>query len=220
MLRLAQEDGTRVLCATPHAHGPTYDVTLEAGRLAHAALVVAAREAGLTIDLRLAAETWYRPDLARLAREGRLVTYASSGRRYALVEFPPTHVPAEAAETLFELRLEGVTPVIAHPERNPSFWAHPEEAVRLRSQGALLQITAGSLTGLFRRESRTCAKALARAGAIDLLASDCHRSDRRPPGLSEAVGVLRRWAGHEATERATVGVPQALLDGRPAPEGS
>ena len=136
------------------------------------------------------------------------------------MEFPPTHVPPEAAEVLFELRLEGVTPVIAHPERNPAFWARPEDAVALRAQGALLQVTAGSLTGLFRRESSDCAKALARAGAVDVLASDCHRSDRRPPGLSEAVAVLTKWIGRRATERATTDVPEALLAGRAAPEGA
>jgi len=220
MLRLAQEDGTTVLCATPHAHGPTYAVDRAVAVAAHERLATAARAAGLTIELRLAGETWFRPDLARLAREGLLPTFAAGGHRYALVEFPPTHVPPEAAEVLFELRLEGVTPVIAHPERNPSFWARPADAVALRAQGALLQVTAGSLTGLFRRESRDCAKALARAGAVDVLASDCHRSDRRPPGLSEAIAVLTKWIGRRATERATTDVPEALLAGRAAPEGA
>ncbi len=217
MLRLAAADGTRVLCATPHVHGPTYDVGRDAALAAWGALAAAAREAGIAVDLRLAAEVWFRVDLPRLAREGRLPTYATGGRRFALVEFPPTHVPPEAADTLFRLRLEGVTPVVAHPERNPSFWAHPQAAVRLREQGALLQVTAGSLTGLFRRESRDCAHALARLGAVDLIASDAHRRDRRPPGLAEAERILGRWMGRERAERATQGVPAALLAGGEPP---
>ena len=169
------------------------------------------------LELRLASEVWYRPDLAEFARAGRLALLGDGERRYVLVEFPPGHVPPEAAEVLFRLRLEGVTPVIAHPERNPSFWARPEAAVALRAQGALLQVTAGSLTGLFRREAKVCAKALFAQEAVDLIASDCHRADRRPPGLAEAARVVARWAGRAQAERVTEGVPRAILEGRAVP---
>jgi len=221
MLRAAVADGTRVLCATPHALGPTYDVARERAEIAVAALRVAAAEAGIDLDLRLGGEVWYRTDLDALARAGRLPTFSPPGsppgRRYVLVEFPPTHVPPEASEVLFRLRLEGVTPVIAHPERNPSFWHKPADAVALRTQGALLQVTASALTGGFRDAARDCAKALARAGAIDLIASDCHHADRRPPGLASARKVLERWAGRAVAERATETVPAALLAGAAVP---
>jgi protein-tyrosine phosphatase len=217
MLRLAAADGTRVVCATPHAHGPSLDVPRATALAAHAALVEAAAEAGIAVEVRLAAETWYRPDLADLARAGRLETFCAGGVRYALVEFPPTHVPPEAEEALFRLRLEGVTPVIAHPERNPSFWAAPERATRLREQGALLQVTASALTGVFRREALATARWLARHEAVDLLASDAHRRDRRPPGLSAAAKVLAKWGGKAAAERAVEGVPAALLAGTAVP---
>jgi protein-tyrosine phosphatase len=213
MLRLAQAAGTKVVCATPHAHGPSLDVPRERAEAAHRALEAAAREAGIAVEVRLAAETWFRPDLPDLAREGRLATFSSGPRRYALVEFPPTHVPPEAEETLFSLLLEGVHPVIAHPERNPSFWATPERAARMRERGVLLQVTAGSLTGLFRRESQACARALFRLGAVDLLASDAHRRDRRPPGLLDAGRVAARWGGSRAFERLTEAVPDAILRG-------
>jgi protein-tyrosine phosphatase len=220
MLRLAAADGTRTICATPHSHGPDLDVPREAAVAAHAALVAAAREAGIPIEVRLAAETWYRTDLADLAREGRLGTFSSGGTRHALVEFPPTHVPAEAEEVLFRLRLEGVTPVIAHPERNPSFWASPERASRMREQGALLQVTASALTGAWRKEALATARWLAKRGEVDLLASDTHRRDRRPPGLSSAAKVLSKWGGKAASERAVEGVPAAMLAGAAPPRAA
>lgn len=218
MLRIAAKDGVRVICATPHAHGPDLDAPPDAADRAHSALVAAAQAAGIALEIRLAAENWYRKDLPRFAAEGRLRTLSTSGTRYALVEFPRTHVPPDAEEVLFALRLEGISPVIAHPERNPSCWSDPARILALREQGALLQVTAGSLTGLFRRESRDAAKALAKAGAIDCLASDAHGSLRRPPGLSEAAKVLARWAGGMAAERATVLVPDAVLRGVPVSE--
>ncbi|MFO0934030.1 MAG: CpsB/CapC family capsule biosynthesis tyrosine phosphatase [Planctomycetota bacterium] len=221
MLRAAVADGTTVLCATPHALGPMYDVDRARAEAAVEALRTAAAAAGIAIDLRLGGEVWYRTDLDALARAGRLPTFsppsAPAGRRYVLIEFPPTHVPPEASEVLFNLRLEGVTPVIAHPERNPSFWHRPADAVALRAQGALLQVTAGALTGAFRDDARDCAKALAKAGAIDLLASDCHHADRRPPGLASARKVLEKWAGRAVAARATETLPAALLAGAAVP---
>ena len=217
MLRVAAADGTRILCATPHAHGPDYDVPVPKAAEAFATLSRAAAAAGIPIELRLASEVWYRPDLDAVARAGSLVPLAATGRRYVLIEFPPTHLPAEAEETYFRLRLEGFVPVIAHPERNPAFWADPKKVERLREQGALVQVTAGSLTGMFRAEARKCAKDLVKRRAVDLIASDCHRAERRPPGLSEAARVLERWAGRGEAERLTVGVPQAVLAGTTAP---
>jgi protein-tyrosine phosphatase len=217
MLRAAAADGTRVVCATPHAFHPDHDVDATSAVAALEALRLAVAAAGIAVELRVASEVRFRPDLDALARAGRLASLGAGRRRYVLVEFPPTHVPAEAEEALFRLRLEGVTPVVAHPERNPSFWADPDAAIRLREQGALLQVTAGSLTGVFRKESRTCALALLDAGGIDLLASDCHRADRRPPGLSEAARVVRRRAGAATAERLVEGTPCAILAGEPVP---
>lgn len=219
MLRLAAADGTRVLCATPHVLGPDLDVAPDRARAAFDALDAARRAAGIDVELALAGEVWFRTDLPALARAGRLPTFSAAGVRHVLVEFPPTHVPPEAAEVLFQVRLEGYVPVIAHPERNPTFWADPAAAIALRAQGALLQVTAGALTGAFRRETEACAKALAKAGAVDVLASDAHRRDRRPPGLSAARKVLARWAGRGRADRAVEAAPGAVVTGARAPEG-
>jgi protein-tyrosine phosphatase len=136
-----------------------------------------------------------------------------------LVEFPPTHVPADAEDAFFRLRLEGITPVVAHPERNPTFWGDPDRLVRLREQGALAQATAGAFSGMFRREARACALALLERRAIDLIASDAHRQEGRAPGLAAAARIVSKRAGATEADRLTVGVPRALLDGT-APPGA
>ena len=217
MLRLAVADGATVVCATPHAHGPDLDTPPKKASAALSRMRETLRREGIDLDLRLASEVWYRPDLDRLAREGRLVPYAAGPRPFVLVEFPPTHVPIDAEETLFRLRLEGVTPVIAHPERNPTFQSDPGRLERFRQQGALAQVTAGALTGMWRREARACAMTLLDRGAIDFIASDAHRTEGRAPGLSEAARIVAKRAGPSEADRLTVGVPAALLAGAPPP---
>ena len=37
--------------------------------------------------------------------------------KYMLIEFSPHHIPSSQRQVLFDLKMKGVTPIIAHPER-------------------------------------------------------------------------------------------------------
>lgn len=71
---------------------------------------------------------------------------------YILIEFPANHIPRYAEKMLYQLCLRGVTPIIAHPERNTELIEYPDILHRLVQQGALTQITAGSVTGKFGKK--------------------------------------------------------------------
>ncbi len=49
--------------------------------------------------------------------------------------------------------MSGITPIIAHPERNKGIAENPKRLENLIRDGALAQITAGSLAGTFWKES-------------------------------------------------------------------
>lgn len=84
------------------------------------------------------------------------------------------------------LQRRGFHTVIAHAERYPDF-RHKAVRRRLRAMGLLVQSNADAFLqhGAQRRSIR-----LVTNGEVDLLGSDCHHADRRPPNLAEAVGVL------------------------------
>jgi len=111
-----------------------------------------------------------------------------------LVEFPRTGVPARAAEELFRLRMTGLVPVLAHPER---YWGCTTELVRSwRQSGTVIQIDAAALLAGGRMGQ--LALALLEEGLADCLASDNH-GDRR------SLGVVRDWLGEQgAAEHATL----------------
>ena len=50
--------------------------------------------------------------------------------------------------------------VLAHPERNRTLGQHPERLRHLVHRGILVQITSGSLTGLYGKEVRAAAEFL------------------------------------------------------------
>jgi Capsular polysaccharide biosynthesis protein len=67
-------------------------------------------------------------DLAELRRPvDELRRFALAGNpRYLLVETPYVGWPLDIADRLFELRASGITPVLAHPERNADVQERPE----------------------------------------------------------------------------------------------
>jgi protein-tyrosine phosphatase len=135
--------------------------------------------------------------------------------RYVLLEFPYQGWPLELAQRVFELRASGVTPVLAHPERNSEVQSDPERLGNLVSAGALVQLTAASVDGRIGRPSSKCAVRLLELGLAHLIASDAHSPDVRSIGLrtaAEALGDdrLARWL--------TVEVPAAILEDTPVPD--
>src|SRR5699024_8558009 len=69
-----------------------------------------------------------------------------------LVEFPSSSVPLFADQRVYDMQLEGLIPVIVHPERNRELLEHPSRMYELIRNGALSQITAGSLVGQFGKQ--------------------------------------------------------------------
>jgi protein-tyrosine phosphatase len=111
-----------------------------------------------------------------------------------LVEFPRTGVPARAGDELFRLRMAGLVPVLAHPER---YWGCTTALVRSwRQSGTVIQIDSAALLAGGRMGQ--LALALLEEGLADCLASDNH-GDRR------SLRVVRDWLGEQgAGEHATL----------------
>lgn len=134
---------------------------------------------------------------------------------YLLVEFPGTSVPRNAGDVIHELAVIGVTPVIAHPERNLQFVREPELLASLVRKGAITQITASSLLGEFGRAALAASGEFYRLGLVHVVASDAHNLDRRPPRLSAARERVRRDWGDEAEQLLFDVNPRAIIAGTP-----
>jgi protein-tyrosine phosphatase len=163
-------------------------------------------------------EFYFSTDVVQLVERGRWSPLTGlNGSRYLLIEFPAREVPAGAEAIFHELSLLGVTPVVAHPERNATFAREPARLERLVARGAVAQITAGSLLGDFGRSARLACDDLFRAGLVHLIGSDAHSLDRRPPRLAEARAHVRTAWGEAAEKGIFETNPEALLRSDPLP---
>jgi protein-tyrosine phosphatase len=211
--RIAAREGVTAIAATPHV-GHGYATTVEQMERGVRELNrdFARERIGVTvlhggeIDLdRLS--TLADDEIGRfsLARTGR----------YVLVEVPLIGWPLYLDRRLFELRSSGLTPLLAHPERNREVQRNPAVLAPAASAGALIQITAASLDGrLGRRVKRACERLL-ELELAHVLASDAHTPTIRAAGLSSAVAALR---DDGLARYLTEEVPAAIVAGESVPE--
>ncbi len=132
-------------------------------------------------------------DVDLIAETGIGVFGGGSGR-YVLFEFPPWPIPVESEEALFKLQLMGISPIIAHPERNHYVMEKlPEMAMR----GMLFQVNASSLLGVRGRKIRKSVFRLIEEGMISFVASDAHDPRTRPMVMSTARSEVSEAFGVE-----------------------
>jgi protein-tyrosine phosphatase len=133
---------------------------------------------------------------------------------YLLVEAPYAAPVPVLPEIIFRLKLKGVTPLLAHPERCLEF-ERPERAVEAVRAGACLQLDVGALTGRYGPKAKKLARALLDQGLYAIAATDLHS----PFGAREWVGAaleeLRRRVGAQGFQAMMKDNPLKILAGEP-----
>lgn len=190
MLKAAVEEGITDLVVTPHAYNPKYNVKQEVMHRQINELTDIVKQLVLPLRLHIGQEIHLHEHLVENILSGEAITLAKS--RYLLLELPFYTVPAYTFQIIQTLIENGFTPIIAHPEKNRSIVENPRILTKLIHQGALAQITAGSLTGHFGRHTQKVALQLVQANLIHCYGSDAHNASLRPYLFSKGLDILEK----------------------------
>ncbi|MGH9729361.1 MAG: tyrosine-protein phosphatase [Candidatus Acidiferrales bacterium] len=134
-------------------------------------------------------------------------------KNYLLVEFANFSLPPSLDQTLHQLQLLGVHPIVTHPERNPLIRADWERLWGWLHQGCFVQVTAQSITGDFGRRAQTAAETLLDSNAIHFIASDAHNLTTRPLRLRPAYEFIAERKGDEVAQALFEKNPRAAFEG-------
>lgn len=212
MCRLAAEDGTTTMVATPHMLGGLYTVTREAVLRGVQRLRKRLGAEGVPLKVEPGADVHLEPDVCELLQRGRLVTVGDRGR-YLMLELPQAVIPDRLSELRFSMQVAGLTPIISHPERNFEVQANPDVMRPFVESGTILQLTAASVVGDLGRRAERCAHQLLRARLAHVVASDAHSLRNRPPGLSRARAVVERVLSADEADEMFDRRPERILAG-------
>lgn len=215
MARMAAEDGiTHVVC-TPHANSH-YRFDPERISAALTELRAAIAEAGIRLFLGGGCDFHLSYDNVRdaLANPHR---YTVNGGEYLLIELPDYALPPTLEETFYSLRLGGMTPILTHPERNPSLQQDASRLAAWIRDGMLTQVTAASVTGLMGRKAQKLAERLLADRWVHFIATDAHNLGTRPPKMRDAQDQIAARFGEQYAQRLCTENPQAVFDNRRLP---
>lgn len=120
--------------------------------------------------------------------------------KYYLVEFSWQEMPPFAHKYLKKMIEAGITPVIAHPERQRPFIDNPNYLKEFIEMGCISQVTATSIVGGYSEEIRQTAYEMMEANLIHTIASDAHNTTTRPFNMTEALLILDKKYGREYRE--------------------
>lgn len=205
MLEKSYEQGVQAVIATPHYSRRQGSDGLQ--KLAER-LQEKIRKTLPHFCVYLGQETYYHEELVEHLKAGRALTLA--GSRYVLVEFEPMVPYPKLFQGIRRLLQAGYVPVLAHMERYMCL-RQGGNLEDLAGSGCIFQMNYESLAGnVFNREAGWCRKQV-HLGRIQLLGSDMHRMDYRPPEIESAWKWLEKHVGQEMLNGMAFGNPMRLI---------
>ncbi len=212
MVKQAEKAGIAAICATPHILHQVTPQLEEKINSSFDLLKTRMAQAGCKVYLALGSEIYLREDISSL-KSFRFFTLNNTGR-YLLMELPWGQFPPHVGQIVFELQLERWIPIIAHPERSIITKKQLVTAEDLVHRGALMQINAGSLLGLFGRKIKRIAEELLRQNLVHFLASDAHDHFSCPIEiLPQAFICASKIIGREKAEKLVISNPHQVIKG-------
>jgi protein-tyrosine phosphatase len=187
LMKTAANDGVAGIVATPHFVIGGYMPSRETILSNVEELRALAQAEGLSVSIYPGSECYLEHGLIDLLNKGEVLTI-NDGGKYLLVELPRMNFPSHAHQLLFELQLEGITPILAHPERNIAIAREPNLLIELIDRGILTQMNSGSLLGFYGSKVQEVAYILMSHKMVHMIGTDSHN-----PKRAEGLSLLRAF---------------------------
>lgn len=171
LVRQMQQMGIRRIITTSHVTESTFENTPQTIQNAFDALRTALNQQGIEVELYPSAE--YRMDeyFLKQVNNNTLLPYPNN---YLLIENSFYQPFWEIKELIFDLKLKGYTPVLAHPERYMYYHNTPAIYQELHDMECLFQVNLLSLAGYYHPQVKNVAWRLLEKGMVDFIGSDIH----------------------------------------------
>ena len=164
----------------------------------------------IPINIHIGSEVFYLPNLLEI-KNNPLSTIGQG--KYMLIEFHPYHIPESHRQQLFDLKIEGVTPIIAHPERYKDVQEDIHLVTRWIESGCLIQIDAGSPLGLLGPRAKSTSEKIIINNWCQIIGSDAHDNKNRNFCLKKCLEHIEKFVDYD-TKVLVHDNPNNILNGK------
>ena len=126
----------------------------------------------IDIELYLGNEIYINYNIENLIVNNEI--YSVNNSRYLLIELPLYNEINGVMDYLYELKLKGFIPIIAHPERYSYFQKDYKKMDELFDSGILFQSNYGSIIGLYGNDAKRLVKHALKKDMISFMSTDIH----------------------------------------------
>lgn len=198
MAKKAVEAGITHIFATPHHLNEKY-VNVKSNIIDRAVrLNESLQKENIPLTIHLGQEVRIHRDIFTSLEKEEILTLDDNGT-YLLLELPSGRVPTYTHEVIYELLLKGITPIIVHPERNKELIDNHKLLFELVQEGALTQLTSGSIIGLFGKNVKSFSKKIIEHNLTHFIATDAHNIGSRGFTLQQAYETITKAYGINRT---------------------
>ncbi|WYP25892.1 CpsB/CapC family capsule biosynthesis tyrosine phosphatase [Alkalihalobacillus sp. FSL W8-0930] len=190
LLQKSEESGVKTLIAAPilRLHQDTISPADIRERIS--LLNNVAKEQDLAIRVVPGQSIQLDDDLSSAYTEGRLLTLNDT--QYMLITLGGERLHPRISDILYNLQLQGVKPILAHPERHKEIIEQPDLLYKLVKAGALAQLNASSFTGRVSGYTRKFSEQLIANRLVHFLMSSSIQSKTRSSDFTKAFDTLYR----------------------------
>jgi len=144
-------------------------------------------ENNVPVKIEAAAEYMIDHEFEQTIKRGdKLLTF---GKNYILIEMSYLAASPNLDQVVFDLRVAGLQPIFAHPERYNYYHPKFEQYEKLKNMGCLLQVNLLSLSGYYGKPIKKIAEKLITEGMIDFIGTDMHHHNH--------LNATKHFVGHK-----------------------
>jgi tyrosine-protein phosphatase YwqE len=154
----------------------------------------ALRKENIDIEIEAAAEYYLDEQFLDLIKSNNLMSF---GKNYVLIETNYMHASPLLNKAIFDLKMAGYRPILAHPERYVYLYDHFEKFEEIYERGVLFQVNLFSLAAYYSPKSREMSEMMIEKNMVDFIGTDIH-GERHFKALKEGLNnVLFSTANQE-----------------------
>ena len=171
-IKTLQHLGYKKLICTPHIISDMYPNDRETILPRLEEIREALKENNIDIAIEAAAEYMVDLEMEKQVLSGEpLLTF---GNNLILIEMSYVAPSPNIDQVIFQLRLKGLQPILAHPERYVFYHHNLDNYQRFIDLGCMLQMNLLSLLGYYGKQIKLVAEKLLKNKMVDLLGTDMH----------------------------------------------
>lgn len=190
MLGIAEENNTTKIIATPHYYRGNYENKFKDVLGYVENLNAKIKSKGINIEIFPGQEVFVDKYTLDAYKQGSI--HCLNASKYMLIEFPMDVLPDDAIDIIYELKLLGVKPIVAHPERYLYINGNLMNINKFIEEGCLFQLNTSSIMGLLGSRVKETAFGLMDNGLCHFIASDAHSTGKRCPNLGLVMKDIRK----------------------------